>query len=123
MIRLSGAGEAIPVGQAGDLYIKVYVKKHSLFRKEDMNLVMDLQVKLTDALLGSEVSIKTLDGDISLKVPEGLKHGEILRIKGKGVPYEKGNRGDILVKTSITMPARLSKDTKKAIEALRKEGL
>ncbi len=123
MIRLSGAGEAIATGQAGDLYIKTYVKKHNLFRKEGENLVMDLPVLLTDALLGGEVSVKTLDGDITLKIPEGLKHGEILRIKGKGVAIERGHRGDILVKTAIIMPTKLSKGVKKAIEDLKKEGL
>ncbi len=123
MIRLSGGGEAIAGGQSGDLYIKIYVKKHPLFRKEDVNLVMDLNVKLTDALLGSEIAIKTLDGDIVLKIPEGLKHGEILRIKGKGVPYDKGYRGDVLVKTSILMPNKLSKDVKKAIQNLKEQGL
>jgi molecular chaperone DnaJ len=123
MIRLSGGGEAISGGQSGDLYIKIYVKKHPVFRKEDVNLVMDLPVKLTDALLGSEVSIKTLDGEILLKVPEGLKHGEILKIKGKGVPYEKGYRGDILIKTSVVMPTKLSKSAKKAIQDLKNEGI
>jgi molecular chaperone DnaJ len=123
MIRLSGGGEAISGGQSGDLYIKIYVKKHPIFRKEDVNLVMDLPVKLTDALLGSEVSIKTLDGEILLKVPEGLKHGEILKIKGKGVPYEKGYRGDIMIKTSVVMPAKLSKSAKKAIQDLKNEGI
>lgn len=123
MIRLSGGGEAISGGQSGDLYIKIYVKKHPIFRKEDVNLVMDLPVKLTDALLGSEVSIKTLDGEILLKVPEGLKHGEILKIKGKGVPYEKGYRGDILIKTSVVMPTKLSKSAKKAIQDLKNEGI
>ncbi len=123
MIRLSGAGEAIATGQAGDLYIKTYVKKHNLFRKEGENLVMDLPVLLTDALLGGEVSVKTLDGDITLRIPEGLKHGEILRIKGKGVAIERGHRGDILVKTAIIMPTKLSKGVKKVIEDLKKEGL
>jgi len=123
MIRLSGAGEATSGGQSGDLYIKVYVKKHALFRKEDTNLIMDLGIKLTDALLGSEVNIKSLDGDITLKIPEGLKQGEILRIKGKGVPYDKGYRGDILIRTGIIMPNKLSRDTKKLIESLKKEGL
>lgn len=123
MIRLSGAGEAIPTGQAGDLYIKIYVKKHAFFRKEGADLVMDLPVKLTQALLGGESVIKTLDGDITLKIPEGLKHGEILRIKGKGVAIDRGQRGDILVKTSIIMPSKLSKDVRKAIEDLKSEGL
>lgn len=123
MIRLSGAGEAIASGQAGDLYIKIYVKKHAFFRKEGANLVMDLPVKLTHALLGGESVINTLDGDITLKIPEGLKHGEILRIKGKGVALDRGQRGDILVKTSIIMPNKLSKDIRRTIEELRNEGL
>ncbi|TSC70736.1 MAG: molecular chaperone DnaJ [Parcubacteria group bacterium Gr01-1014_46] len=123
MIRLSGGGEAISGGQTGDLYIKVYVKKHQLFRKEGSNLVMDLGVKLSEALLGGEVSIKTLDGDINLRIPEGLKHGEVLRIKGKGVPVDRGHRGDIMIKTSIIMPHKLSKETKKVIEGLKKEGI
>ncbi len=123
MIRLSGAGEAMASGQAGDLYIKIYVKKHAFFRKENADLVMDLPVKLSSALLGGESVIKTLDGDITLKIPEGLKHGEILRIKGKGVALDRGQRGDILVKTSIIMPNKLSKDVRKTIEELRNEGL
>ncbi len=123
MIRLSGAGEAISGGISGDLYIKIYVKKHSVFRKEGQNLVMDLNVKLTDALLGAETVIKTLDGDISLKIPEGLKYGEILRIKGKGVPYDKGYRGDILIKTNIITPNKLPKDAKKIIQSLRDLGI
>lgn len=122
MIRLSGAGEAISHGQTGDLYIKIYVKKHPVWRKEGRDLVMDLGVKLTDALLGSETSIMTLEGELKVKIPEGLKHGEILRIRGKGVP-EKGGKGDILVKTSIIMPTKLSKETRKAIENLKKEGI
>jgi molecular chaperone DnaJ len=123
MIRLSGAGEAMASGQAGDLYIKIYVKKHAFFRKENADLVMDLPVKLSSALLGGESVIKTLDGDITLKIPEGLKHGEILRIKGKGVALDRGQRGDILVKTSIIMPNKLSRDVRKTIEELRNEGL
>jgi molecular chaperone DnaJ len=123
MIRLSGAGEAIPTGQAGDLYIKIHVKKHAFFRKEGRNLVMDLPVKLSEALLGGETIVKSLDGDLTLKIPEGLKHGEVLRIKGKGVAVDRGSRGDILVKTSIIMPTKLSKDVRKTIEELKRNGL
>ena len=80
-------------------------------------------VKLTDALLGSDVNLKTLDGDIKVKIPEGVTHGEILRIKGKGVPYEKNSRGDILIKVHIMIPKKLSKDAKKLVESLKKEGI
>ncbi len=123
MIRLSGAGEAISLGQSGDLYIKVYVKKHSLFRRDGQNLIMDLNVKLTEAMLGGEQNIQTLDGAIKLKIPEGITFGEILRIKGKGVPYDVGRRGDILIKVHILIPKKLSKDAKKALEILQKEGI
>ncbi len=123
MIRLSSAGEAVSGGQSGDLYIKVHVKKHSVFRKDGNNLVMDLNVKLSDALLGGEVSIATLDGEIKVKIPEGVVHGEVLRVKNKGVPYDKGYRGDILIKLHITLPKKLSKEARKTIETLKKEGL
>jgi molecular chaperone DnaJ len=123
MIRLSGAGEAIAGGVAGDLYIKVYVKKHALFRKEGNDLVMDLKVKLTDALLGAVQSIKTLDGEVDLKIPEGVKHGQFLKMNGKGVPYATNRRGNILVHVDIVYPEKLSKGAKQKIEELKKEGI
>ncbi|MDE1874732.1 MAG: molecular chaperone DnaJ [Patescibacteria group bacterium] len=127
MIRLSGAGEAVSGGQSGDLYIRVHVRKYPLFRKEGSNLVTDLDVKLSDALLGASRQLRTLDGDIVLKIPEGVSHGEVLRVKGKGVPTtargRDGHRGDLLVHVHVAMPHKLSKDAKKAIEALKNEGI
>jgi molecular chaperone DnaJ len=123
MIRLSGGGEAVSGGENGDLYIKIYVKKHPYFKKDGLNLTMDLPIKLSTALLGGEENIKTLDGDIKLKIPEGVVHGEILRIKGKGVPNSNNQRGDILVKVSIALPKKLSKESRKIIEALKEEGM
>ena len=123
MMRYSGGGEAVSGGQAGDLYIKIYVKKHSTYRKEGTSLLTDLNVKLTDALLGSEYTLQTLDGEIKVKIPEGVTHGETLRVKGKGVPYDKNKRGDILIKLHILIPKKLSKDAKKMIESLKKEGI
>ncbi len=123
MIRLTGGGEAVSGGTTGDLYIKIYVKKHPLFRKDGANLVMDLGVKLSDALLGGEHNVSTLDGDIKLKIPEGVTHGEILRIKGRGVPQNKNQRGDILVKINIALPKKLSREARKIIESLKNEGI
>ena len=123
MIRLSGGGEAVSGGQSGDLYIKIYVKKHPVFRKDGPNLLMDLNVKLSDALLGGEQSVQTLDGEIKVKIPEGVTHGETLRIKGRGVQVDRGHRGDILIKLHILIPRRLSKEAKKAVESLKSEGL
>lgn len=123
MVRLSGMGEAIPQGTPGDLYIKVHVEDHPVFAKEGFNLVTDLTIKLTKALLGGEEKIETLDGDITLKIPEGVTHGEILRIKNKGVPNEKGKRGDLLVRINIEIPRKISRSAHKLIEELKKEGL
>ncbi len=123
MIRLSGAGEAVTSGDSGDLYIKIHIKKHPIFRKDGQNLYMDLNINLTSALLGNEETIKTLDGDISVKIPEGVTHGEVLRVRNKGVPYSKGSRGDLLIKLHIVLPKKLSKEARKTIEGLKKEGL
>ena len=127
MIRLSGAGEAVSGGKPGDLYVKAHVKKHSIWRKEGHNLVTDLDVKLSDALLGTTIELNTLDGDINIKIPEGTGFGEIMRIKGKGVPTtskgKDGHRGDVLVNINIVMPKKLSKRTKKIVEELKEEGI
>ena len=123
VIRLSGSGEAIKGGASGDLYVKVHVGRHPLFRKEGSNLTMDLSVKLSSALLGDEYTIETLDGDVTVKIPEGIRHGEILRIKGRGVPIEKNRRGDLMIRITINLPAKLSRGAKKLIEQLKKEGI
>lgn len=123
MIRLSGAGEAVASGTSGDLYIKVHVKRHPIFKKEGVNLVTDLSLKLSSALLGEEYVLQTLDGEIKVKIPEGVSHGEVLRVKGKGVPFEKGRRGDLLIKLHIKLPSKLSKEARKHIEELRKDGI
>jgi molecular chaperone DnaJ len=122
-IRLSHAGEAIKDGISGDLYIRVHVKKDSLFKKEGKDLVTELNIKLTDAILGAKYVVKTLDGDIELRVPEGAEFGQILRIKGKGVPTNQSKRGDLLIKLNIKMPGRLSRKAKEDMEDLRKEGI
>lgn len=123
MVRLGGAGEAVQGGVAGDLYIKLHIAKHSTFIKEGSNLLMDLNVKLTQALLGGETTVKTLDGDLILKIPEGVSHGEILRVRGKGVPTGRNSRGDIMIKINVQIPTKLSKNAKKIVEELKKEGV
>ncbi|MDP6387667.1 MAG: molecular chaperone DnaJ [Candidatus Pacebacteria bacterium] len=123
MIRLSGGGEAISGGVPGDLYIKLHISSDPIFRKEGNNLAMNLSVKLSDALLGSSYTISTLDGNIEIKVPAGASFGEILRVRGKGVPVGKGRRGDLLVKINITLPNKLSKNAKKLVDEMKKEGI
>ena len=122
MIRLSGAGEAAKGGTPGDLYVKVHVKKHKTFRKEGNDLVMNLDVKLSDALLGAKYDIQTLDGLSTLNIPEGINTGDILQIKSKGVPAQRGgSRGDILVHIKVALPKKLSKSARDTVQKLKEE--
>ena len=122
VIRMTGRGEAIPHGQPGDLYIKVHVERHPTIKRDGNNLGSTLPIKLSDALLGETYTVETLDGPTTIKIPEGITHGELLRIKGKGVPYD-GGRGDFMVKVSIETPKKLSRKAKQLVEELRKEGM
>ncbi|MFZ2303413.1 MAG: molecular chaperone DnaJ [Minisyncoccia bacterium] len=122
-VRLAGAGEAIQNGKAGDLYVRVHVGQHKVFKREGANLIMQLTVKLTDAILGAEYAVQTLDGEIKLKIPKGVSSGEVLRVREKGVPFSGKHRGDILIKLEVKTPGKLSRAAERLIEDLRKEGV
>ncbi|MDQ3076177.1 MAG: molecular chaperone DnaJ [bacterium] len=123
MVRMTGMGEAISKGTTGDLYIKINVIPHPVFKRDGNDLVMDLNLKLSDALLGTKYPIKTLDGDIEVTIPEGVSMNEILRVKGKGVPNNKTKRGDLLIRLNIKLPTKLSRKSRELIEELKKEGI
>lgn len=123
MIRMTGMGEAVAKGTTGDLYIKINVAPHPIFKRDGNDLVMDLNLKLSDALLGAKYPIKTLDGDIEVSIPEGVGINEILRVKGKGVPNTRTKRGDLLIKLNIKLPSKISRKARELIEGLQKEGI
>jgi molecular chaperone DnaJ len=123
MIKLMEKGEAIQNGVPGDLYIKVHVKPHPYFKREGNNLIMELSIPLSEALLGGERKIKTLDGELKIKIPAGINYGEILRIRGKGVQNKDLGNGDILIKILVKIPKNLSRKSKKLIEELKKDGV
>jgi molecular chaperone DnaJ len=123
MVRMSGVGEAVSKGTTGDLYIKINVAPHSVFKREGNDLVMNLNLKLSDALLGTKYPIQTLDGEIEVTIPEGVTINEILRVRGKGVPNGKNKRGDLLIKLNIKLPSKISHQSRKLIEELKKEGI
>lgn len=122
VIRMTGRGEAIAHGQTGDLYIKVHVEAHKTIHREGTTLTTKLPIKLTDALLGATYTVETLDGQTEIRIPAGITHGELIRIKDKGVPSNHG-RGDFMVKVSIETPKKLSRHAQKLIEELRGEGI
>ena len=128
-LRVAGKGEQ-GEGGPGDLIVRVWVEEHLGMRKEAFNLVMDLPIRLTTALTGGTVAVETLDGQIELKIPAGTSHGEILRVRGKGVPYEtrgfagtSSKRGDLLIVARIAIPKKLSKNARKLIDELKNEDL
>ena len=122
MIRMTARGEAVQGGVSGDLYIKIHVAPHKTITRDGSNLITNLPVKLTDALLGSTYAVVTLEDNVNIKIPSGIKHGEMLRVKGKGVPMGD-KRGDLLVRLSIDIPKKLSRKAKKLVQELQNEGI
>ena len=123
MVRMTGYGEAISKGTTGDLYIKINVMPHPIFRRDGNDLVMDLNLRLSDALLGAKYPIQTLDGEIEVTIPEGVSINEILRVRGKGVPNSRNKRGDLLIKLNIKLPSKISRKSRELIGELKKEGI
>ncbi len=124
MIRLGGMGEAVSGGTSGDLYVKIHVSPDPRFKKDGPNLVTELSVKLSDALLGATYKVETLEGSEGLEIPQGVRHGEMLKVAGKGVPQgPRGKRGDLFVKVKINLPNKLSKSARALVEKLREDGI
>ena len=124
MIRLPQQGEAVKTGVAGDLYVKIHVKPHAVFERDGSNLIMQLPVKLTDALLGSTIAIETIEGKtLEVKIPVMRRAEELLRVRGKGIPTGGNSRGDLLIRLEVALPQKLSSKAKKSVEELKSEGL
>ncbi|HUO50755.1 MAG TPA: molecular chaperone DnaJ [Candidatus Paceibacterota bacterium] len=123
MIRMPGKGEAAPGAKAGDLYVKLHVRQDPYFTRDGNNVQTTLRIKLTDALLGGTYAVPSLDGTETIQIPAGISHGEVIRVRGKGIPYGRNVRGDFMVKIEIEFPKKLSKGARDLVEKLRTEGL
>lgn len=123
MIRVPGAGEAIKNGATGDMYVKVHVRPHKAFEKEGYDLVTELPIRLTDALLGANLKIETLEGPLEVSVPAGSRDGDEIKVRGKGVPASGGRRGMLRIILVLDVPKTLSKKAKELTEQLREEGI
>lgn len=122
-LRLGGMGEAISGGSSGDLYVRVSVTPHRTILRQHNDLFSTLQIKLSDALLGAQYAVETLDGQKMVTVPAGTKIGDTVVLKGLGVPVSASRRGNFVVKLDIKLPEKLSKKAKEIIEELKKEGI
>ena len=121
-IRLRGKGAAGYGGaEAGDLFVVTRVAPSRLYHRRGDDLVVDVPVTYPEAALGATVQVPTPDGPVSVKVKPGTTDGTLLRVKGKGAPKLKGSgRGDLLARVKLTVPKKLTKAEREAIEALRK---
>ena len=121
-LRLQGEGEAgSGGGPAGHLYVVVHVQEHEFFKRDGINLYCEIPVNFTTLALGGDILVPTLDGQETVKVPEGTQTGTTLRIKGKGMP-EIGakQRGDLYATVQVQTPRKLSKEQRHALEQLAK---
>lgn len=118
-IRLPGkGGPGLNGGPAGDLIVQIEVAPHPLFGRSARNLTLTVPITYTEAALGTQIVVPTLDEPVTLKIPAGTPTGKTFRVRGRGVPSDKGKPGDLLVKVEVAVPARISRDERKLLEQL-----
>jgi len=120
-IRLAGEGEAgVNGGPAGDLYVQVQVKDHSIFTRDGANLYCEVPISFPTACIGGTLEVPTLNGKVKLKIPAETQTGKLFRLRGKGVkPVRGGAVGDLLCRVQIETPVRLTKEQKALVAKLQ----
>ena len=125
-MRLKGKGPMDPFsGQRGDLYCKIKISPHPVFKRKGNDLITEKEVKLTEMVLGGKTRITTIDNQqIDLRIPPNSKNNCTLRIKGKGIPGSKGKpAGNLLVRLQALLPGALDGTQEKLFEELAKTGI
>lgn len=126
VIKVERKGEAGKrSGRPGDLYIRIFIKPHSVFKRKGDDLYIQVPISLTQAALGDEIEISTLEGTkVFLKVPQATESGKVLRISGKGIPRFSGyGKGNMYVELIVKTPKKLTKKQKELLEKLKEEGI
>lgn len=125
-LRVKGKGSPSPMGgPAGDLYLLIKVLPHSIFIREDDDLIVDKKISISEILLGAKIDVPTIEGKkLSVTVPAGTQPQARLRLKGKGLPSgPRGPRGDLFVRIGVEVPKKLSKAQEQLVKELQKAGL
>ena len=121
-LRISGRGEAgVGGGAAGDLYLRVRFAKHPDFEVADHNLTYEAELAPWEAVLGTNLSLPTLDGRVNIKVPPGTHNGQKLRVRGRGLPQRNGGAGDLIVVMRIEVPTKVNESERKLWEELARQ--
>jgi len=121
-LRLSGRGEVgVGGGPTGDLFLRVRLARHPDFQVEDHNLIYEAELAPWEAVLGTQISVPTLDGRINIKIPPGTQNGQRLRVRGKGLPQRGGDRGDLNVVVKVALPDQITDRERGLWEQLARE--
>jgi len=117
-IRVAGRGGTSGAGAPpGDLYVRVRVAPHPMFGRSGDDLTITLPVTFSEAALGAQVKVPTLDEPVTVKIPAGTQHGKVLRVKGRGAPRRKGSgKGDLLATVNVVVPDKLSKQERELLQ-------
>ena len=118
-VRVKGKGTpGSNGGPPGDLYVTVHVAPHALFGRKGDDLTLRVPVTFSEAALGAEVKVPTIDGSVTVRIPSGTASGKTLRVRGRGMPKASGAPGDLLVTVDVVVPQSLSDEQRQALEAL-----
>jgi molecular chaperone DnaJ len=119
-IRLAGQGEAGPAGtEAGDLYVEVRVREHAIFQRDGNDLHCELPIRFSQAALGAELQVPTLEGEVPMAIPPETQTGQLFRLRGRGVKSVRSSRtGDLICRVVVETPVRLTKEQRDLLEQL-----
>ncbi len=124
VLRLKEKGQlSLSGNRRGDLHLLINVFRHPLFRREGRDIVVEAQIKLTQALLGTSIEVETLDGIKSVKIPSGFQNNSKLKLTGVGINFNSGARGDQLIQISIILPKKLTEEQILHIKFLQDTGI
>jgi molecular chaperone DnaJ len=117
-LRSAGNGEGgVRGGPSGDLYVVLHIRPHDIFEREGNDLLCEVPINFTQAALGAEIEVPTLNGKASIKVPAGTQPGTVFRLKGRGIKHVQGaGAGDLHVRMNVEVPSRLSHEQKAKLE-------
>ena len=114
---MRGEGESgIKGGPAGDLYVSIRVKSHPIFKREGYNVICEIPITFTQAALGAELDVPTIEGTIKYTIPEGTQTGTVFKLRNKGIKYLNSNaKGDQFIKINVDVPTKLSDKQKELL--------